>query len=1463
MADAKAAGVQGAQPDRVAGAKLTRWLSNPFVKKALRSQDLQKLTDRLTGLEGFLAAYPTMTGKYVVQWDGPVPAGVPTTSGAGRTIKHVGNAEIKTLKARATKAAKPMSLEEFEEDFAGPQGPLAPDIVQGVGPGGAIQMQSKAATGSLSTFICSASYLFQDPATGTYYLGTAGHCLLDEGVESSVEHPEARSRYVDVCVSDCINNWVGLGNYVRLEPSAGYHPVAWALQQGPGVDFGFIELPDSLGEVLRPWMWFWGGPTGFQRPLTGDPLAHYGFGITAGQAFPTQGRLGVTLLSDKATGVAAAGWVNGGDSGSAFGTAFPRTDTLLFGDGGTGALTHSIVGVGLPLMWGTDMDFALDLAEPALGFRPHLVLEDGTTQQVGGTVVEPTGPQATITSPANGATLDAAETPTVEVQGTAAFPGIETGVVRYWTHLSACGSATARSWMDLTQGPVDGGDGCGSAAGPIGPVWEIAVGEITSIHASDPAPSQPLVLEDGRNVEATVVLSGFENCEVGSCVPSVVSDLSVRLTQGATLIGTQRITDEMVLGPHTPIEFSFAPEVDVIEAGEPLTFTFVVDHAMGPVFMHHGGPTGSHIDLPAAESPSTLVQLSVDDPNFAAPNLLPVEGLETWSAPWDISELAGEHTLYARAVHDGKAQTPPSGVTVNITRAVNFGISITSPVDGAEVGTDFVASGTTEGTSQQGSAARASISGDDSPSLKGGDYERGRLVVDSLVELTEPANHGPPAPEDSVGIGPGSTLLVNFHDPSDGGNYVGICTAAFVFRDPNTGKVYLGAAGHCFMGTTFTSTHGENTDWDINDTQRVRVCVSTCIGGASGLVSGALGVYPSATRDLGKLAYARQTGAGGDVGNDFGIVEIPPSLWSEIRTDMPVWNGPGTAENRAVQLGDVIVHYGNAIGLGEVMPTKGRFGIGRGSNASRWLANLASAQGDSGSAVNIATVDGTNFVEGMWAAGILTHIVPGSAAIAGTTVTRAVAMAQEAGIALDLIHDSAQLGAATPPGAPTGLTATAGNGEVELSWVAPPNGGAPIEGYTVRWGTAAGGPYPNAMTAIDPSATVTGLTNGTEYRFVVSANNSQGEGPNSEEVAATPTLVTTVPGAPVDLVALPGDGRVSLSWDPPTDNGGETVTGYTVKWGTTPGGPYPNTENVSGTTASVTGLTNGIAHYFVVSATNANGEGANSTEVQATPDVVVSPYTVQVRLTDGTSPLTEWTPVASYDGSAWSHGFEDVPAGAVTLEARLLEDGTEMATDAIDITVARVLTSLSLVPEATDAQGTFTDSASFTARLVGGEGSEPIGGADVVFELTGPGGSSSWSTVTDDDGTASTDITVDMTPGEYTLLARYAGDAQSDGSSDEMQFAVEREVTESVLAIQGKGAKRTLTATLTEDDGPRLGGHEIAFFADGTQIGTARTDHDGVANLTLPPQYRGGRFDFEARYAGNENFLGSIGHLQT
>jgi len=96
-----------------------------------------------------------------------------------------------------------------------------------------------------------------------------------------------------------------------------------------------------------------------------------------------------------------------------------------------------------------------------------------------------------------------------------------------------------------------------------------------------------------------------------------------------------------------------------------------------------------------------------------------------------------------------------------------------------------------------------------------------------------------------------------------------------------------------------------------------------------------------------------------------------------------------------------------------------------------------------------------------------------------------------------------------PPGAPTGLNASAANGQVTLNWTAS----AGATAYNVKRATVSGGPYTNVVSGIAPTTyTDTGLSNGTTYYYVVSAVNAYGESANSSEVSATPMAIS-VPAA--------------------------------------------------------------------------------------------------------------------------------------------------------------------------------------------------------------------------------------------------------------------------------------------------------------------------------------------------------------
>ncbi|MGO8671501.1 MAG: fibronectin type III domain-containing protein [Capsulimonadaceae bacterium] len=188
-------------------------------------------------------------------------------------------------------------------------------------------------------------------------------------------------------------------------------------------------------------------------------------------------------------------------------------------------------------------------------------------------------------------------------------------------------------------------------------------------------------------------------------------------------------------------------------------------------------------------------------------------------------------------------------------------------------------------------------------------------------------------------------------------------------------------------------------------------------------------------------------------------------------------------------------------------------------------------------------------------------------------------------------------GGPTAPAAPTGLTPTAGNASVSLNW----NASSGATSYNVYRATATGGEgttaYATGLTATSYSDTA--VTNGTTYFYTVAAVNAVGASSQSTEVSATPVAP---PAAPTGLTPTAGNTQVSLSW-----NASSTATSYNVYRGTAAGGESTTAvaTGITVTTYIDTGLTNGTAYFYKVSAVNASGTSGLSTEVTSTPQASI------------------------------------------------------------------------------------------------------------------------------------------------------------------------------------------------------------------------------------------------------------------
>ncbi|NDD53332.1 hypothetical protein EBZ39_05580 [bacterium] len=191
------------------------------------------------------------------------------------------------------------------------------------------------------------------------------------------------------------------------------------------------------------------------------------------------------------------------------------------------------------------------------------------------------------------------------------------------------------------------------------------------------------------------------------------------------------------------------------------------------------------------------------------------------------------------------------------------------------------------------------------------------------------------------------------------------------------------------------------------------------------------------------------------------------------------------------------------------------------------------------------------------------------------------------------------------PGAPTGVSGSAGNTQVTVTWTAPTDiGGSSITDYVIQYSSNSGTSWTTFSDTISTAttATVNGLTTGTAYVFRVAAVNSGGTGLYS---AKSSSVTPTPPPDPSGFTATVNhSSQITLSW---INNGSGSLTfqvayqtGLTAPANCSSGTVIAYTTISSNTSYAVTGLTTQDYAFRVCARDSSGGLSAGVTTTGTT-----------------------------------------------------------------------------------------------------------------------------------------------------------------------------------------------------------------------------------------------------------------------
>ncbi len=215
---------------------------------------------------------------------------------------------------------------------------------------------------------------------------------------------------------------------------------------------------------------------------------------------------------------------------------------------------------------------------------------------------------------------------------------------------------------------------------------------------------------------------------------------------------------------------------------------------------------------------------------------------------------------------------------------------------------------------------------------------------------------------------------------------------------------------------------------------------------------------------------------------------------------------------------------------------------------------------------------------------------------------------------------------ATTPGRVSRPSASEDGVSITVSWTAPHDGRSPITGYEIQYRRASHPSWEGSRAAVSTSRSYifAGLEADTRYEFQVRAGNRVGNGAYSLSRYET---TDDVPGRMAAPDLTRGDGQIRVEWGPPSDDGGDAITGYSVQHRpTSPSNSrWTQTSGLGSTRRShlLSRLTNGTEYEVQVRASNSAGAGGWSPSGEATPADEPERSTVRVdEVSDGSAEIS-------------------------------------------------------------------------------------------------------------------------------------------------------------------------------------------------------------------------------------------------